>query len=181
MTSHSFVLMHPRYHIVCVQLGFHIPTLPPPFLPAGTSASFNFVIWSIILCLVLCSRCFVFFLLPFHFPLEDGFPFLFKPSELAISFCWSRPTPHHPIFVRANCPFTFFSSSCVQTLPQENCWPLLFAPEFRCASPCTGQEGRCRNCRLSLQLQIAGPAAASMLEIDIPLFRDALVAPLPLG
>ena len=28
---------------------------------------------------------------------------------------------------------------------------------------------------------IAGPAAASMLEIDIPLFRGALVAPLLLG
>ena len=83
---------------------------------------------------------------------EDGYPFLFEPSERAISFCWSRPTPHHPIFVSANCLLTFFSSSFVQTLPQENCWPLPFAPEFRCASPCTGEEGRCRNCRLSLQL-----------------------------
>jgi hypothetical protein len=149
-------IVEPRCHIDCVQLGFHIPTLPPSFLPAGTPASFNFVIWSIILCLVFCSRRFVFFLLSLHFPLEDGFPFespfLFELSELAIPFCWSRPTPHHPIFVRANCPFTFFSSSFVQTLPQENCWPLPFAPEFRCASPCTGEEGRCRYCRLSLQL-----------------------------
>ena len=80
--------MHPRHHIDCVQLGFHIPTLPPPFLPAGTPAPFNFVIWSIILCLVFCSRRFVFFLLSFHFPTEDVFPFLFEPSERAISFYW---------------------------------------------------------------------------------------------
>jgi hypothetical protein len=143
--------MHPRRHIECVQLGFHIPTLPLPFLPAGTPAPFNFVIWSIILCLGFCSRRFVFFLLSFHFPTGDGFPFLFEPSERAISFCWSRPTPHYPIFVRANRPFAFFSSSFVQTLPQENCRPLLFAPELRCASPCTGEEGRRRNRRLSLQ------------------------------
>ena len=145
-------IVEPRCHIDCVQLGFHIPTLPPSFLPAGTPASFNFVIWSIILCLVFCSRRFVFFLLSFQFPLEDGFPFLFELSERAIAFYWLRPTPQYPIFVRANRPFAFFSSSFVQTLPQENCWPLLFAPEFRCASPCTGEEGRRRNCRLSLQL-----------------------------
>ena len=144
---------HPRYHIDCVQLGFHIPTLPPPFLPAGTPASFNFVIWSIILCLVFCSRRFVFFLLSFHFPLEDGFPFLFEPSERAISFCWSRPTPHHPIFVRANCPFTFFSSSFVQTLPQENCWPQNFVVPL----PALGKKGGAVTANSPCSCRLQGP------------------------
>ena len=127
--------MHPRHHIDCVQLGFHIPTLSPPFLPAGTPDPFNFVTLSIFLCLVFCSRLFVFFLICFHSPPEDVFPFLFEPSDRAIFFYWLRPSPHYPIFVRANGPFAFFSSSFVQTLPQENCRPLLFAPQLRCASP----------------------------------------------
>ncbi len=48
--------MHPRRHVDCVQLSIHIPTLPPPFLPAGASALVYFVFRCIFLCLVFCFR-----------------------------------------------------------------------------------------------------------------------------
>jgi hypothetical protein len=45
------LLIHPRRHVDCAQLSFHVPTLPPPFLPAGASAPVDFVVWCIFLCL----------------------------------------------------------------------------------------------------------------------------------
>ena len=83
--------------------------------------------------LVFFPQRFVFFLFPFYFPTEDGFPLLLKSSYLAVSFRWSRSTPHHPIFARASRLFTFFSSLFTQVLPQENCRPLLLTPEPGCA------------------------------------------------
>jgi hypothetical protein len=53
--------MHPHCHIDCVQLGFHIPTLPPSFLPAGTPTSFNFVLLIVIFCLKTTEDAIKFF------------------------------------------------------------------------------------------------------------------------
>jgi hypothetical protein len=60
--------MHSRRHVDCVQLGFHVPTLPPPFLPASPPAPFDFVVWHLALYLVFLPQSFVFFLFPFYFP-----------------------------------------------------------------------------------------------------------------
>ncbi len=172
--------MHPRRHIDCVQLSFHIPTLPPPFLLAGTSALVDFVVRCIFLCLVFCPRRLVFFLSTFHFSTEDGFPHVLEPSWRAIPFPWSRSTPHYPVSMRAHHPFAFFSSLFAQTLPQENCRPLLLTPEPSRASTCTGEEGRRRYVLnimpkpptlLVAALPKAGIVelvAAFTLEIDIP-------------
>jgi len=157
-------------NVDCVQLSFHVPTLPLPFLPAGTSALVDFVVWCIFLCLVFCSSRLVFFLSTFHFSTEDGLLHVLEPSWRAIPFHWSRSTPHYPVTVRANHPFVCFSSLFAQTLPQENCRPLLLTPE-----PPT---------LLVATLPKAGIVelvAASTLEIDINSLQGAPGALLLLG
>jgi len=42
MMSHSLCT---HAVMLTVQLGFHVPTLPPPFLPASPPAPFDFVVW----------------------------------------------------------------------------------------------------------------------------------------
>jgi hypothetical protein len=53
----------------------------------------------------------MFFLSLLHFSTEDGFPHILEPSCRAISFHWSRSTPHYPVSVRENHPFDFEISS----------------------------------------------------------------------
>jgi hypothetical protein len=85
MPSITF-LMHPRCHIDCVQLGFHIPTLPPSFLPVGTStpstsssgASFS------VSSFVSTISCSFFFL--FTFPRKTAFPSCSNPLILQSPF-----------------------------------------------------------------------------------------------
>jgi hypothetical protein len=131
-------------------ISFHIPTLPPPFLPAGASALVDFVVRCIFLYLVFCFSLLLFFLATFCFSTEDSFIRVFEPSWSAIPFHWPRSAPHNPVFVRADHPFAFFSSLFAQTFPQENCRPLLITPEPGLASACIVEEGRRRNRRLSL-------------------------------
>jgi hypothetical protein len=107
----------------------------------GASALVDFIVRCIFLCLVFCPRRLVVFLSTFHFSTEDGFPHVLEPSWRAIPFHWSRSTPHYPVSMRANHPFALFSSLFAQTLPQENCRPLLLTPEPSRASTCTGEEG----------------------------------------
>ena len=111
--------MHPRRHVDRVQHSFHIPTLPPPFLPAGASVGINFSVWCIIFCLFFCFRLLLFCPAPFHLSTEDDFSHMLEPPWRAIPLPRPRSAPHHPVFVRMSHPFTIFSSLFVKALPQE--------------------------------------------------------------